>query len=157
MEFVNLEDIPSMDDLLGEVDSSTENYVEGKLISGIVVEKKDNGALIDIGYKAEGFVGKDEFKDWEGLQVKDQVDVFLETIEDENNMPEISVQKAELQKSWDILLNERNEGDIVKGLVKYNTNHRLQGPQVFKITQLTDSRFYGIGPGKENTSHQSRK
>ena len=44
-----------------------------------------------------------------------------------------------------------------KALVKYNTIHRLQGPQVFKITQLTDSRFYGIGPGKENTSHQSRK
>ena len=109
MDFVNLEDIPSMDDLLGDLDSSTENYVEGKLISGIVVEKKDNGALIDIGYKAEGFVSKDEFKDWDGLKIKDQVDVFLETIEDENNMPEISVQKAELQKSWDVLLEERNE------------------------------------------------
>ena len=125
MEFVNLEDIPSMDDLLGEVDSSTENYVEGKLISGIVVEKKDNGALIDIGYKAEGFVSKDEFRDWEGLKIKDQVDVFLETIEDENNMPEISVQKADLQKSWDILLKERSEGDVVKGLVKYRVKGGL--------------------------------
>ncbi|MCM8530775.1 MAG: 30S ribosomal protein S1 [Lentisphaeraceae bacterium] len=129
MEFVNLEDMPSMDDLLGEVDSSTKNYVEGKLISGVVVEKKDNGALIDIGYKAEGFVGKDEFKDWEGLKVKDTVDVFLETIEDENNMPEISVQKAELQKSWDILLTEREEGDIVKGLVKY----RVKGGLIIDI------------------------
>ena len=129
MEFVNLEDMPSMDDLLGEVDSSTKNYVEGKLISGVVVEKKDNGALIDIGYKAEGFVSKDEFKDWEGLKEKDTVDVFLETIEDENNMPEISVQKAELQKSWDILLKEREEGDIVKGLVKY----RVKGGLIIDI------------------------
>ena len=56
MDFVTLDNMPSMDDLLGEVDSSTKDYIEGKLISGIVVEKKDNGALIDIGYKAEGFV-----------------------------------------------------------------------------------------------------
>ena len=68
-------------------------------------------------------------EDWEGLKVKDQVDVFLETIEDENNMPEISVQKADLQKSWDILLKERNEGDIVKGLVKY----RVKGGLIIDI------------------------
>ena len=129
MEFVSLENMPSMDDLLGEVDSSTKNYVEGKLVSGVVVEKRDNGALIDIGYKAEGFVSKDEFKDWDSVETGLQIDVLLETIEDENNMPEISVQKAELQKSWDKLLVERNEGDIVKGLVKY----RVKGGLIIDI------------------------
>ena len=129
MEFVSLENMPSMDDLLGEVDSSTKNYVEGKLVSGVVVEKRDNGALIDIGYKAEGFVSKDEFRDWESVETGLQIDVLLETIEDENNMPEISVQKAELQKSWDKLLVERNEGDIVKGLVKY----RVKGGLIIDI------------------------
>ena len=129
MEFVSLENMPSMDDLLGEVDSSTKNIVEGKLVSGIVVEKRDNGALIDIGYKAEGFVSKDEFREWETIEIGLQLDVLLETIEDENNMPEISVQKAELQKSWDRLLVERNEGDIVKGLVKY----RVKGGLIIDI------------------------
>ena len=129
MEFVNLENMPSMDDLLGEVDSSTKNMVEGKLITGVVVEKKDNGALIDIGYKAEGFVGKDEFKDWDALKISDVIDVLLESIEDENNMLEISVQKAELQKAWDVLLVERKEGDIVKGLVKY----RVKGGLIIDI------------------------
>ena len=129
MEFVSLENMPSMEDLLGEVDSSTKNYVEGKLVSGVVVEKRDNGALIDIGYKAEGFVSKDEFRDWDSVETGLQIDVLLETIEDENNMPEISVQKAELQKSWDKLLVERNEGDIVKGLVKY----RVKGGLIIDI------------------------
>ena len=129
MDFVTLENMPSMDDLLGEVDSSTKDYIEGKLISGIVVEKKDNGALIDIGYKAEGFVPKDEFKDWAKVEIGLEVDVLLESIEDENNMPEISVQKAELQKSWDGLIDERNEGDIIKGLVKY----RVKGGLIIDI------------------------
>lgn len=117
--------MPSMEDLLGAVDSSTKDYIEGKLISGIVVEKKDNGVLVDIGYKAEGFVGKDEFKEWSEVKVGDELDVLLEAIEDENNMPEISVQKAELQKAWDTLITERKEGDIVTGLVKYRVKGGL--------------------------------
>ncbi|MCM8542564.1 MAG: 30S ribosomal protein S1 [Lentisphaeraceae bacterium] len=129
MDFVTLDNMPSMDDLLGEVDSSTKDYIEGKLISGIVVEKKDNGALIDIGYKAEGFVPKDEFKDWANVEIGLEIDVLLESIEDENNMPEISVQKAELQKSWDGLIDERNEGDVIKGLVKY----RVKGGLIIDI------------------------
>ena len=129
MEFVSLENMPSMDDLLGDVESSTKNYIEGKLISGVIVEKKDNGVLVDIGYKAEGFVGKDEFKNWSEVKIGDELDVLLESIEDENNMPEISLQKAELQKSWDTLLTEREEGDIVKGLVKY----RVKGGLIIDI------------------------
>jgi small subunit ribosomal protein S1 len=125
MEFVSLENMPSMEDLLGKIDSSTEDYVEGKLIVGKIVEKRDNGVLIDIGYKAEGFVGKDELKDWENVKVGDELDVLLESIEDENSMPEISVQKAELQKSWDSIVAERNEGDLVKGLVKYRVKGGL--------------------------------
>lgn len=125
MEFVNLDSMPSMDDLLGDVESSTKNYVEGKLISGVIVEKKDNGVLIDIGYKAEGFVGKDEFKVWEEVSIGTEIEVLLESIEDENNMPEISVQKAELQKSWDKLITERKEGDIMTGLVKYRVKGGL--------------------------------
>ena len=125
MEFVNLDNMPSMDDLLGDVESSTKNYVEGKLISGVIVEKKDNGVLIDIGYKAEGFVGKDEFKNWEEVTIGSEIEVLLESIEDENNMPEISVQKAELQKSWDKLITERSEGDVMTGRVKYRVKGGL--------------------------------
>ena len=148
MEFVSLENMPSMEDLLGEVDSSTKNYIEGKLISGVVVEKKDNGALIDIGYKAEGFVPKDEFRDWESVEIGLQIDVMLETIEDENNMPEISVQKAELQKSWDKLIEERNEGDVIKGLVKY----RVKGGLIIDIgvDAFLPGSHVDIGPSKKS-------
>ena len=125
MEFVNLDNMPSMDDLFGAVESSTKNYVEGKLIDGIIVEKKDNGVLIDIGYKAEGFVGKDEFRNWAEVEIGQTIEVLLENIEDENNMPEISVQKAELQKSWDKLITEQKEGDVIKGTAKYRVKGGL--------------------------------
>ena len=100
MEFVTTENMPSMEELLGTVETSTQNYQEGKLIKGVVVDKRDNGALIDINYKAEGFVPSDEFKDWDALSIGDELEVYLEALEDENSMPEISVARAELEKAW---------------------------------------------------------
>ena len=125
MEFVTTENMPSMEELLGTVETSTQNYKEGKLIKGKVVEKRDNGALIDINYKAEGFVPSDEFKNWDTLKVGDELEVYLEALEDENSMPEISVARAELEKAWSALLNDTNEGDLIKGVVKYRVKGGL--------------------------------
>ena len=48
--YVDLTNIPSMDELLGEKVQA--EYVEGTIIQGKIIEKRDAGALIDIGYKA---------------------------------------------------------------------------------------------------------
>ena len=125
MEFVTIENMPSMEELLGTVETSTQNYQEGKLIKGVVVDKRDNGALIDINYKAEGFVPSDEFKNWDTLAIGDELEVYLEALEDENSMPEISVARAELEKAWSALLNDTNEGDLIKGVVKYRVKGGL--------------------------------
>jgi len=125
MEFINIDNMPSMEELFGAEETSTRNYQEGKLIKGVVVDKRDNGALIDINYKAEGFVPSDEFKNWDAVKVGDELEVYLEALEDENSMPEISVARAELEKAWSNLLENTNEGDLIKGLVKYRVKGGL--------------------------------
>ncbi|EDM25053.1 30S ribosomal protein S1, partial [Lentisphaera araneosa HTCC2155] len=125
MEFINIDNMPSMEELFGAEETSTRNYQEGKLIKGVVVDKRDNGALIDINYKAEGFVPSDEFKNWDAVKVGDELEVYLEALEDENSMPEISVARAELEKAWSNLLDNTNEGDLIKGLVKYRVKGGL--------------------------------
>ncbi|OGV46922.1 MAG: 30S ribosomal protein S1 [Lentisphaerae bacterium GWF2_44_16] len=99
------------------------SFVEGSIIKGIVVEKRSDGALVDIGYKAEGFVAASEFKDWDDIKVNDPIDVFLDQIENENSMPEISLQKAHFLKSWGKITSEYGEGSIIKGFMK----HRVKG------------------------------
>ncbi len=125
INFINLDSMPSMADLMGQVEISTKDYIEGRLVKGTIAEKRDNGALVDIGFKAEGFVAKEEFRNWDHLAIGDVVDVYLETIEDENNMPTISVAKAELQKAWDKLLELYKEGDIVRGAAKFRVKGGL--------------------------------
>ena len=114
--YVDLSNIPSMDELLEEKVQA--EFVEGTIISGKVIEKRDAGALIDIGYKAEGFLPNDEFSNWDEVKVGDTIDVLLEEIENENSMPGISAKKAVFQKAWSKITKESEEGAVVRGLMK---------------------------------------
>ncbi len=119
--YVDLSNTLSMEELLkGEAKS---NFVEGQIVSGRIAEKRQDGALIDIGYKAEGFVPSMEFKNWDDVKTGDPIDVFLEEIENEQNMPGISLQKANFIKSWTKITGEYGEGSVIKGVMK----HRVKG------------------------------
>ena len=119
--YVDLSSALSMDDLLkGETKS---NFVEGQIVSGHIAEKRQDGVLVDIGYKAEGFVAAVEFKHWDDVKAGDPIDVFLEEIENDQNMPGISLQKANFIKSWTKITSEYGEGSVIKGIMK----HRVKG------------------------------
>ena len=120
--YVDLSSNVSMDELLNGTEKSN-NFAEGSIVPGKIVEKRQDGALVDIGYKAEGFIPSTEFRNWSEAQVGDNVDVFLEAIENENNLPEISLSKANFIKSWEKITSEYGEGSIIKGLMK----HRVKG------------------------------
>ena len=121
--YVDLENMPSMDELM-QSSSVKSNFVEGSIIPGTIVEKRNDGALVDIGYKAEGFVPAGEFgAKWEDAKVGDSIDVFLEEIENENSMPGLSLSKATAIKAWNRINEECGEGSVVKGLMK----HRVKG------------------------------
>ncbi|MCF7791311.1 MAG: 30S ribosomal protein S1 [Victivallales bacterium] len=125
--FLDLENMPSMDQLLSE--TKTENFTEGSIITGKIAEKKDNGVLIDIGCKAEGFISKEEIPNWEDISENDKIDIFLEEIENEMNQPVLSIQKAVFIKNWKNVTSKYNEGDIVKGIVK----HRVKGGLIVDV------------------------
>jgi len=126
--FVDLSNLPSMDDLLDQKESN--DFKEGTIISGKIIEKRDSGALIDIGYKAEGYIPNEEFPGWNEVQVGDTFDVFLEEIENENHMPGLSIQKANFQKAWVRITEEYSEGSIIKGIMK----HRVRGGMIVDLT-----------------------
>ena len=60
-DFLDMSGIPaSMEELLTATETS-QAITKGKIIKGKVAQKRPDGALIDIGYKAEGFVPASEF------------------------------------------------------------------------------------------------
>ena len=59
--FVDLSNMPSMEDLMKAAETQKTEFTRGKIISGTIVAKRQDGVLVDIGYKAEGFVPAAQF------------------------------------------------------------------------------------------------
>lgn len=104
------------------VGKDTTVFETNKIVEGKVREIRGEDVLIDVGYKSEGIVKIEEWKE-EGVdppaypKVGDNVQVLLETVEDENGVISLSYRKAKRQKEWEGILAKHKEGDRVKGLV----------------------------------------
>ncbi|MDD5504295.1 MAG: 30S ribosomal protein S1 [Candidatus Omnitrophica bacterium] len=94
---------------------SVKNLKEGEIIKGRVVGINKRDAVIDIGYKSEGLIPLSEFGVNSDIKVGDEVDVLLESVEDENGMVVLSRNKAEKIAGWENIINNYNEGDVIKG------------------------------------------
>ena len=121
--FLDFSGMPeSMEDLLnGQEGAGTIN--KGSIIEGKIVAKRQDGALVDIGYKAEGFIPAAEFMNFDEINIGDSIDVFLEELENRQNQPTLSLEKAYSIKAWNRITTEYGEGHIVKGIMR----HRVKG------------------------------
>ena len=115
--FVDLSSVTSMEELLNGKGIEGE-FTKGKIREGVIVKLSPDGAVVDIGYKAEGFVPAQEFKNFEEAKIGDKIDVLLEEIENDHNMPTISLSKAEEMKAWNRITTEYGEGHVCKGVMR---------------------------------------
>ena len=94
------------------------NFTEGSIVTGRIIRVHDGDVTIDIGYKSEGVIDVNEFKELDENPVGLEVDVFLERLEDDDGVIVISKKRAEQQKAWDYVVNECEEGSVVEGTIR---------------------------------------
>ncbi len=97
--------------------SSLKNYGVGSILKGKILNITDNGVIIDGGYKSEGIVNLNEFDTLEDLAIGDEIEVLLETVENETGLIKLSKRKADRIKGWQKVISEHNEGDVITGEV----------------------------------------
>ncbi len=68
---------------------------EGEIVKGKIVAFNEKEAVVDIGFKSEGFVSVDEFRNIDNLAIDTEIEVLIESIEDEDGRLILSRQKAE--------------------------------------------------------------
>jgi small subunit ribosomal protein S1 len=111
--------------LLDWLEQDQQDYAQGEIVDGRIVEVNDEWALIDVGFKSEGTVslsewGPEEEKPVVGTTVK----VLIEEMEDElgaaddpYGMISLSKSKAEKIIEWEKIIGEISEGQVVTGTV----------------------------------------
>lgn len=94
---------------------SLRGITEGQIVKGRIVALTPQDVMIDIGFKSEGSVDRSEFLDAGSLRVGDEIEVFVESIEDEQGMVILSKAKADRQKGWERIINNFKERDTIEG------------------------------------------
>ncbi|MBF0253529.1 MAG: 30S ribosomal protein S1 [Candidatus Omnitrophica bacterium] len=100
-----------------DYDATFKNFKEGEVVKGHVLRITEASVLVDIGYKSEGQIPAYEFRGTEGLAVGDEVDVYIEEVEDEEGACRLSRRKAEKSRGWEQVVSQYGEGDIMKARV----------------------------------------
>ena len=93
---------------------------EGRVVKGTITAIENDKAVIDVGLKSEGRVPLREFshgQDGHGLSVGDEVEVFVDRVENADGEAMLSRDRARREAAWDKLENEFGEGKRVEGRI----------------------------------------
>jgi len=110
----------------------TLNEIEEKeIVTGRVVSVDEKYVVVDIGFKSEGIVQKNEFPDEvvEKLEPGDEVEVFLDKVEDREGQLILSRRKADILQAWETIERSYGNDEILEGYIK----RRIKGGMVVDI------------------------
>ncbi len=94
---------------------------EGEIVKSKVLEIRENLVVLDIGFKSEGTIPLEEFKDMPELKAGDEVEVLLEHLEDAEGSVVLSKKKADFMRVWERIR------------VAYESDQPVEGVLVKKI------------------------
>ncbi len=123
---------------LFESQFATPNVAEGAVIEGTVINVVRDFAVVNIGFKSEGYIDIEEFRNLDGeitVQNGDKVKVVVEQIENDNGNVVLSKEKADAAEAWEQVESIFKGDGIIEGLpvskVKGGLSVNLGGVRAF--------------------------
>ena len=90
---------------------------EGEMIKGKIVRIQDDNVILDVGFKSEGSIPKSEFKEYEEIKVGREIEVVLESVEDQEGNLVLSKQRADFLRIWEKVVRAHETGEILQGKI----------------------------------------
>lgn len=116
-----------LDDLRALVENTLTNVSEHEIVSGKVVSVGDKDVVIDIGFKSDGIVSRSEFG--AELIAGQEVEVYLERIEDYHGQLVLSKTKADTVRRWRRIEDAFNNEEVLEGLIV----RRIKGGMIVEL------------------------
>ena len=99
-------------------ETSLTNFREGEIIRGKVLTLANGMVTVDVGFKSEGVINLNEFPAAEkDLEIGDEIEVFLERVEDNDGIVVLSKEKANKIKIWENLVSAFEKEELIEGIV----------------------------------------
>jgi small subunit ribosomal protein S1 len=101
----------------------------GSIVSGKILERNGNEVIVDINYKSEGVIPVSEFRKDDDVEKGQEVEVYVESLEDADGRVSVSKEKAHFHKVWKDIKDAYDTGAVIKGTV----TKRIKGGLVARI------------------------
>jgi len=117
--------------LMGMYEDTLNEIEEKEIVTGRVVSIDEKYVVIDIGFKSEGIIAVNEFsnKVLESMAAGDEVEVFLDRVEDKDGQLILSRRKADILIAWEKIEAAHETQEVVEGLIK----RRIKGGMVVDL------------------------
>ena len=114
-----------LQDAMGEASQLLEEQTQGDaclsfkpdtIVTGRIAKVNSDSVLVDISYKSEGLIAIEEWGE-ETPEEGQELEVYLEGLDDDEGMLELSKRRADRIRGWERIISTHNEGDVIKGPV----------------------------------------
>jgi small subunit ribosomal protein S1 len=101
------------------------SVTDGELVKGAVVAMTKTDVVINIGFKSDGLISLNEFRDISGLKVGDEVEVMVVEKEDREGHLNLSRKQARITRAWERIVEVHKTGEVITGVVTSKTKGGL--------------------------------
>jgi len=98
---------------------------DGELIRGLVVGLTKTDVVLNIGFKSDGLISLNEFRDLQNLKVGDEVEVMVVEKEDREGHLNLSRRQARITRAWERIVEVHKTGEVITGTVTSKTKGGL--------------------------------
>jgi small subunit ribosomal protein S1 len=102
-------------EILQEYNKSLEGIEEGQVVRGRILRINEKEVIVDVNFKSEGIIPISEFKNVHEFKPGDEIDVFLEQVEDSEGQIILSKSRADFLKVWDRIYKSYEDVETVEG------------------------------------------
>lgn len=103
--------------MLAQHQTAGGDFREGEIVKAKVLRVTDSVVILEFGFKSEGAVPVDEFKDSASIEPGQEVEVLLESLEDDDGVVILSKKKADFLRVWELIRDAYDNDRPVKGLL----------------------------------------
>jgi small subunit ribosomal protein S1 len=117
------------DQMVKMYEGTLTSITEKEIVKGRIISLDDKYVIVDIGFKSEGIVPLNEFKSSEEVKPGDEIEVFLDRVEDRDGQLVLSRRKADTLRVWQKIEESHENQVVIEGYIK----RRIKGGMVVDV------------------------
>ena len=117
------------DKMVSMYQGTLSSITEKEVVTGRIIGLDHKYVIVDIGFKSEGIVPLNEFRNADTVKIGDEIEVFLDRVEDREGQLVLSRRKADTLRAWQNIDEAHRNSKIIEGFIK----RRIKGGMVVDV------------------------